>query len=144
MRSKLIIFGATGTVGSAICELAKELDYETISIGRSINKNSDTSIQLNYENYNEIIQALSNFDVNEIQGIILCHRASKININNRETLLEQIQSELNPFYAIKQFLEDIEKIKKINIVTLTSNASKKINFDIDYNYHLLKSLTLQA
>lgn len=143
-KPKIIVFGTTGTVGSAICDEAKNQGYEIIGIGRSKNENCIESFQLDFKDIMHLNENINKIDPINLKGIIFCHRARTIVEEKRKSLFEALEIELNPIYAIKDYLENINLKDAINIVTITSTAGNKINLDINYNYHVVKGSALCA
>ena len=143
-KPRIIIFGTSGTVGSAICNEAISQGYEIIGIGRTKNYDCFESLQVDFKNIIQLKEKINKIDPKNLTSIIFCQRARTIEKDNRKSLFDALEIELNPIYAIKDYLENVSLQKAINIVTITSTAATKINLDIDYNYHVVKGSSLHA
>ena len=144
LKNQIIIFGTSGKLGSAICELARETCLEIIGVGRSIGSNCTEEWELDFTDTSEIIKMLSKIKISKLKGIIFCQRSRENPENEVDDLYRRLQVELNPILATKSFLNKIKQPSNINLVTITSNASSMLNIDVDYNYHIIKSSVLHA
>jgi len=146
MNKYIAIFGSTGRIGTEVCKLLKKEGIHVIGIGRSINSSCSSSIKADFINYESLFQELKGLTAINISAVVFCHRYRiKGNKELSEDFTECMNIEMNPFLAIKQYLDSSNTFTgPINIVTVTSNASRRWAIDVDYAYHIIKSAQLTA
>ena len=112
LKKKILITGGSGFIGSIIREKLKNLNFETVSIGRSINEN--VRINLNDSKLKNIL--------NDFQPEIICHLASGSNITRAEE--DKERESKNTVTAMKFLLSSLKEVGlgKTKIIYLSSQA----------------------
>ena len=143
----ILVYGATGLVGKAVCAEAIRLKWQVIGLCRNKCHGTSSSIEVNFTDYERLLDITAELLTGEVlpTSLIFCHRA-RINtdICKASTLLKMAAIEINPYLAVKEALEGTTKKGVVNIVTVTSNAGFKIAKDVDYSYQIIKSAQVAA
>jgi NAD(P)-dependent dehydrogenase (short-subunit alcohol dehydrogenase family) len=141
MSNTIVVFGSSGFIGRAVCDLAKKKSIKTIGVGRTKNKACNSSYEANFANLLElekVIQAIV-AESNSMPAFVFCQRYNATTSRDPETdWLSMLSVELNPYFAMKNFLVKSSLLETINIVSVTSKSALISAQDVDYAYHVTK------
>jgi len=141
MSNTIVVFGSSGFIGGAICDLAEKLCIKTIGVGRTKNKACNSSYRVNFSNLLELEKVIQEIvgKSNSMPAFVFCQRYNATNPRDPETdWLNMLSVELNPYIAMKNFLVKSNLLEAINIVSITSKSAFVSAQDVDYSYHVTK------
>lgn len=137
---KLIIFGGNGKFGKLIISKLKSHFSEIINFSDK-HIHNDMCKTIVYKDLEDLERHILDLLVEGFDTIIFSHRAR----NQERGTLGTINRELTPYYATEAAINRLNSYgRAINIISLNSSASEKLNIDINFNYHVTKAATLQA
>ena len=135
MAKKILIFGATGSVGSSLVKLAKDASLDVHLIGKNENEISSLKDQTGFScsvadvtdpNFIEIID--KDLDGIEISGIAYCVGSidlKPINLVSKKDYLKSFELNLFPIVEIIKKFKDNLKKNKSSIVLFSTIAVKQ-------------------
>ena len=138
---------ALAAIGQTICKLAVSKGIHTVNIGRREANYIDTFIKCDYSDYSSLSDAIKIAKPDDLQAIIFCQRGSFKDAELQEPrLYKPLMAELNPYLIVKSHItnESANRLAPLNIGSMTSTASSRPAYDIDYQYESLKSAQKMA
>ena len=139
MKKIIILTGASGNLGNAICSLLRQENYSSIvSIGRTKPENVDIHINLDLCDLKSTTilknAIISEVELNKYDQIDFIHVAGMyqqyklpLNLEEEQAFLNFFQLHCNSFFLIINFLFDYWKQKKEgNIIAVSSNLVTRV------------------
>lgn len=145
--NSIVVYGATGLVGKAVCLQAHNAGYDVISLGRTKCEKSSDSFKIDFSDYSNLVEITMELlsRVALPKALVFCHRSrTPPHICDADALLLSTAIEINPYLALKEVLQKTSRKGTLNIVTVSSNAAIRYATDVDFKYHIIKHAQVAA